>query len=97
MNKIEKLVNSQNASLKLSPIASLRRNTVNALGEKCDGLFLEISIISSPDALVPIQSRTSAGIIDEVNAATAVIFSRLSEELARKLKNGYISDDVKCC
>ena len=95
MKKIDimNLIASQEGTLRVNPICSLRRWTVDPLGnESVDKLMLDFCAINGMGrfvGIVEIHSRQYAGIKAEIEDAIRVKTQELTEYLCKALQNGY--------
>lgn len=90
---IMKLVNSSEGIIRINPICTLRRWTVDSLGNRpVDRLSLDFDSINGMGrfvGFVEIQSREYSGIIAEIESAIKAKMEEVSACLCTALKNGY--------
>ena len=87
------LVESEEGTMPINPICSLRRWTVDPLGNvPVDKLTLDFHAINGMGrfvSIIEIKTRHYAGIKAEVEAAIRVKTQELTEYLCKALQNGY--------
>lgn len=92
-SEIVNLINSSEGTLRINPICTLRRWTVDPLyNESVDGLMLDFDAINKIGRFagtVKIDSRDYDGIVREVEAAINDKMQQVSDYLVNALKNGY--------
>lgn len=95
MKKIDimNLIASKEGTLRVNPICSLRRWTVDPLGnEPVDKLTLDFDAINGMGrfaGIVEIHSRQYVGINAEIESAIRVKTQELTDYLCKALRNGY--------
>lgn len=92
-SEIVNLINSSEGTLRINPICSLERWTLDPLyNEPVDRLTLEFDAINSMGrfvGIVNIDSRDYDGIVREIEAAIENKMQQVSDYLVNALKNGY--------
>lgn len=92
-SEIMNLINSEEGRIRINPICTLSRWTVDPLyNEAVDGLNLEFDNINGMgrfSGIVCIESRDYAGIIREVEEAIRKRMQEVSDYLITALRNGY--------
>lgn len=95
MKKLKKLLESENGILELNKFTTLRRRQKDALNNEVDALEIVFSGESYSEKTVEIETRDVNEILDIINKETEIFFKELTEKLAKNLKNGYITNDVR--
>lgn len=90
--EIKALIKAENGTFRLNNIASLKRWTVDGLGDKVDMLVIEFDNINhvnfSPNWYT-IEARDYEGIIAECTAAIERYLAWVTDRLTKDLKAGY--------
>ena len=86
--EIMSVVNSENATLKVTQFGTLRRWTKDAIGTPVDKLAIEISIKERRMIPYEIKSRTYSEIIEEIDEAIKDYFDTISSETRSAFRNG---------
>lgn len=92
--EILNLIESNEGEFVLNNISYLRRWKKSAIGESVDKLVVEFENINNVNfgvASKEIVARDYNGIINEITIATKEYLQKMSDELCRNLKCGYIN------
>ena len=91
--EIKALLNSENATLEINHILQLKRWTKDAIGTNVDRLVLETKTINGSTRYhksIEITSRTTAEIMDEVNAGITKIMMDIADDMSKRWRGGLI-------
>lgn len=92
-SEIMQLVGSDSGTLKVNPICTLRRWTVDPLGnrpvDRLDLDFVAINKMGRFSGSVAISARDYSGIVAEIEAAIRDRLERVAVYLCDSLRNGY--------
>lgn len=87
---LEKLLASENASLKINPYLIITRWTKELNGKSCDRFQAVFSLTSFASSTVEIKSREPAEIIKELSSLQTVAFAEAAKKLNNEIQHGYI-------
>lgn len=89
--EIEKLLSSENDSLRLNEYCILKRWKKDALNQKVDRLVIEFNnYYGKYNKIVEIESRNYSEIIKLIENEIKKFFLELGNNLSKDFKNGYI-------
>lgn len=88
--KINHLIESEDASLKINNFCTLHRWTKDMAANDVDRLVATFSITHYASHSYEIESRDWRGIVAEVQEAQTKAFAAAAEEFNKQLANGYI-------
>lgn len=87
---LEKLLASENASLKINPYLIITRWTKELNGKPCDRFQAIFSLTSFASSTIEIKSREPEKIIEELSSLQTVAFAEAAEKLNNEIQHGYI-------
>lgn len=87
---LEKLLASENASLKINPYLIITRWTKELNGTSCDRFQAVFSLTSFASSTIEIKSREPKKIVEELTKLQTAAFAEAAEKLNSEIQHGYI-------